>query len=265
MYCDEIKRVVKIKGYLGKEECVFLSRLTRRIVRQFEKKAVFCEIGSFYGKSTICIANVLRQEDKGLLYAIDWHFGSVEFKKSGDPCDGSSYEEYLKNLKEFGVEEKIVTIKEKSDKAPHLVPNNIHLLWIDGAHDYESVRSDYENYQAKIAEGGFLLFHDACWTRWAEPFQFIKDYVLDSDDYNLYAFLGNTMVFKKEKNKTPKILRYILRCLCSFVNGEKRSLFRRIISHLCFRMTSWYVLIFDNWKDKKIKTKQNLVIGQCAD
>ena len=63
-----------------------------------------------------------------------------------------------------------------SDAAADFVPRSIDLLHIDGAHDYDSVRTDYEVWRPLMAPGGVVLFHDTMvrgggfgvWKLWAE-------------------------------------------------------------------------------------------------
>jgi cephalosporin hydroxylase len=52
-------------------------------------------------------------------------------------------------------------IKKTFDEARMLIPNRaVDILHIDGAHDYESVKRDFDNYYRKVAKGGYILFHD---------------------------------------------------------------------------------------------------------
>ena len=38
---------------------------------------------------------------------------------------------------------------------------SIDLLHIDGSHEYEAVKSDFENWVPKVKKGGRILIHDA--------------------------------------------------------------------------------------------------------
>lgn len=39
---------------------------------------------------------------------------------------------------------------------------DVDFLFIDGGHDYETVRSDYQNYGPLVHEGGMIALHDVC-------------------------------------------------------------------------------------------------------
>ncbi len=60
--------------------------------------------------------------------------------------------------------------------APAFQPASIDLLHIDGQHDYDSVRADYELWAPRLSERGIILFHDigvrskgfGVWRLWEE-------------------------------------------------------------------------------------------------
>jgi len=195
-----LKSINDIRGKVNMRDCIFLHKVAEKVINEFGKNSLLCEIGSFCGKSTISIASALIKKKAGILYAIDWHKGSAEFPGYGTGNFKSSFDEYITNLKRFEVTERVVTIKSKSSEAINKVPDKIQFLWIDGSHSYQDVKADFENYHPKLVKGGYLLFHDACWTTWTEPFQLVSEKVLDNRDYNLYTLIGFTMVFKKEIN-----------------------------------------------------------------
>jgi len=157
---DTITGTKQIRGMLDPRECVFLNRLAEKVVIERGDKSVLCEIGSFCGKSTISIAKALVKHNAGILYAIDWHEGSPSFKGFGTKEYQSTYNEFINNLENFGVKEKVRVIKMRSEAAVHDVPDELNFLWIDGLHSYDGVKADFNNYSHKIVEGGYLLFHE---------------------------------------------------------------------------------------------------------
>lgn len=232
----------RIEGKISNKECFLLYKLAKKVTLRFGADTVLCEIGSFQGKSTVSIALALKENSHGILYAIDWHQGSHTFSGFAQGLYPSSYDKYMNNLQLFGVADRVITIKDKSKNSFDKVPDQIHFLWIDGSHDYEDVRLDYENYQNKLVIGGYLLFHDACWTTWTDPFRVISESILRNENYNLYALLGNTVVFKKEKNTRMEVTVSILRQLCCFVSGENRAFYKRLLSAFFLRMSSLHAL-----------------------
>ena len=51
-------------------------------------------------------------------------------------------------------------IKGKSEECFHLVPNDFDLIFVDGNHSRNAVILDTYNYEGKVANGGFLVYHD---------------------------------------------------------------------------------------------------------
>ena len=238
----------QIRGMLHARECIFLNRLAEKVVVESKEAAILCEIGSFCGKSTISIAKALAEHNAGILYAVDWHEGSPSLPGFGTKDYQPTYNEYLDNIEKFGVSDRIRTIKKKSEDSVSDIPQQIHFLWIDGLHSYNGVKADYSNYEGKLIEGGFLLFHDACWTTWVSPFQFIKDEVLNNKNYNFYAVVGNTIIFKKEDNNIGNLKKGLLCALCKFVSGENCPWYKKIVSFILFRLTTYYTSYFHNWR-----------------
>ncbi len=53
-----------------------------------------------------------------------------------------------------------IFIKETSEKAVSLIPNNLDFVYIDGNHNYEFVKKDISLYYKKLRKGGILAGHD---------------------------------------------------------------------------------------------------------
>ena len=57
-----------------------------------------------------------------------------------------------------------IFIKETSEKAVSLIPNNLDFVYIDGNHNYEFVKKDIVLYYKKLRKGGILAGHDFDYT-----------------------------------------------------------------------------------------------------
>ncbi|MDD5013953.1 MAG: class I SAM-dependent methyltransferase [Atribacterota bacterium] len=247
---NSVKNLNRIRGMLDIKEGIFLNRLAEKTVKRFGEDAILCEIGSFCGKSTVAIATALLKNKCGKLYAIDWHQGSLSHSNREHKSKNnlSTLEEFRTNIERFGVADKVITIKKKSQDSIEDVPEKIHFLFIDASHVYEDVKADYNNYQHKLVEGGYLLFHDACWTTHIGPLEVICESILDNKTYNLYALIGNTMIFRKEMNRISKFNRDALKYLCKLVSGEKRGFIKKVLSFILFRITTYYTFYLHNWE-----------------
>lgn len=103
------------------------------------------EIGTRNFQSTRTIVSALEEKKSGILTSID-----IRNHKS-------RLEQHLESYWEFveGDSSKIDTLEKVNKK-------EYDILLIDGSHEYEIAKSDYEMYSPLVKEKGFILLHDVC-------------------------------------------------------------------------------------------------------
>lgn len=134
---------------LGEAEWLFRSaRGRRRIV----------EIGSFRGKSAVFLA--LGSADVGgRVLCIDPHmnFAGAERERYGQ----ADHEALVAAVRRHGVDERVTPIVRTSEEARAEYDGApIDLLWVDGDHNYEPARRDFEMWAPLVAVGGIIAGHD---------------------------------------------------------------------------------------------------------
>lgn len=106
------------------------------------------EIGSYCGRSTICMAQTAES-----VSAVD------PFDGRGTPHPKGTYELFRANLKRYGVS--AATIIGTASELLHPKMEAVcDLVFIDGAHDYDSVRADIRVAEHVLRPGGLIAFHD---------------------------------------------------------------------------------------------------------
>lgn len=105
------------------------------------------EIGSYCGKSTICLAQSARS-----VVAVDPHDGS------GTPKPRDTWMEFNANLDHYGVA--AIVIPWRGRMADLYPDGTVDLVFIDGAHDLDSVRQDIESARRFLKPDGLIAFHD---------------------------------------------------------------------------------------------------------
>jgi len=90
------------------------------------------------------------------LYLIDPYLNYDEYKLSHDFNQCSLGTKKL--LRCF--DEKVVFIREMSEDAAGMTPDNLDFVYIDGNHEYEFVKNDIQLYYPKIKPGGVIGGHD---------------------------------------------------------------------------------------------------------
>jgi predicted O-methyltransferase YrrM len=112
------------------------------------------EIGSYCGRSTVCLAQSAESVD-----SVDPHDGR------GTAVQVNTYDRFLENMQRYGVDAKVtahVSTARDYCRRPEILghADQFDLIFIDGAHDYASVQSDIEDAMLVLADDGLLAFHD---------------------------------------------------------------------------------------------------------
>lgn len=117
------------------------------------------EIGSARGLSACMIGKALKENGFGKLYAIDPHVQT----NWNDTNSIDTYGLMRANLARFGVQNYVEIIREFSSTVARDWHDPIDLLFIDGDHSYEGVKSDWEGFSRHIKPFGLVVFHDTTW------------------------------------------------------------------------------------------------------
>jgi len=151
-----IKEISKnIPGWLSDAQGEFLYNTAKKCIG----KGVIVEIGSWEGKSTVWLAKGSKAGSNAKIYAVDPHTGSSEHKKRYGVV--WTFEEFKKNIKRANVEDIVVPIvKTSEDAARDWDEKPIELLWIDGSHEYEMVKLDFDLWFPYLIEEGIIAVHD---------------------------------------------------------------------------------------------------------
>ncbi len=122
---------------------------------QASKHERIVEVGSFLGRSTRAMAD----NTSGWVLAFDDWYGPRDIDMD---CRDRIYEVFRKNMNGL-VESHKVYILQGDHGNTSIIPIGIHpdMVFIDGAHDYESVKRDLLIWKAKLEPDGLLCGHDA--------------------------------------------------------------------------------------------------------
>lgn len=157
--------VDQIKGFLDPEEGQRLYEMAALAV----SLGPCLEIGSYCGKSAIYLGAACREKG-AILFSIDHHRGSEEQQPGEEYFDPSlfdvrsfsvdTFRHFRRTLAMADLESTVVPIVAPSAVAARSWATPLALLFIDGGHAYETVKTDYECWVPHIMPGGYLLIHD---------------------------------------------------------------------------------------------------------
>ncbi len=154
-----LDRMRPIMGWFTEHEARLLLDTAERALHETSEDCAVVEIGSYYGRSTVLLASAVQDlRPAGRLTAIDPHDGLISMSGQDDERGPSTYEAFCRSLRAAGVRDVVEVVRQRSVAVVWGEP--IGLLFIDGLHDYDSVRADFEHFREWVAPGGFVAFHD---------------------------------------------------------------------------------------------------------
>lgn len=161
---DDLARDLEgVDGWLLAEEACALHLAARRVPTG-GAAPLLVEIGSWKGRSTIALARGLeaRATPAGEVRAIDPHTGSREHHELWGEVD--TYADFLANLDRAGVRDRVRPMRMTSREARREHDGGpVHVLFIDGSHEYEDVRGDMDDWLPLLARGAVVGFNDVLW------------------------------------------------------------------------------------------------------
>jgi MMP 1-O-methyltransferase len=154
-----------VKGFLDPAE----GRALYDVALDASRRGVCLEIGSYCGKSAVYIGSACR-ENGAVCYSIDHHHGSEEHQPGEAYFDPVLFDFrtfrmdtlpiFRQTLALAGLEETVVPIVSPSRVVARNWTMPLSLVFIDGGHTFEAVRSDYDCWAGHIMQGGYLVIHD---------------------------------------------------------------------------------------------------------
>lgn len=120
------------------------------------------EVGSWLGLSTRFMA--MRMPKGSKLYAVDTWLGSpAEEVHMKDPRLPYLYQLFLSNVKHAGLTEIIVPVRMDSVEASKALNVQADLIYVDAAHDADSVYRDIMAWYPHLRKGGIFCGDDWGW------------------------------------------------------------------------------------------------------
>lgn len=185
-----------IDGWLSMHEGFFLYEA----VKNRKGKGEVVEIGSWKGKSTICLAAGLRSLKKGKLFAIDPHKGQYT-KNNHIGKKSPTFKKFQENVRKAGLLSFVNPIIATSQKAAKDWEKPIRLLFIDGLHDYKNTKLDFSSWSPFLKTNGIVALHDA-FCGHDGPERVVQEELLSSDLWSNIGVVGSIIFAEKKKATT---------------------------------------------------------------
>jgi predicted O-methyltransferase YrrM len=166
----------------------------KKCVSTADVNAHFIEVGSFKGKSSAFMAVEIINSGKKIKFeCIDsWEDAWMGSTGICEEYPGQiTFEEFEKNMSAIKNKLNFSYIRQRSKEAAKLyADSSLDMVFIDGAHDYDSIKSDILSWLPKIKTGGILSGDD-----WNSPdVQFaVKDNLPEVTTFNHRIWMINKL------------------------------------------------------------------------
>lgn len=139
------------------------------------------EIGTLFGRSAIALAVAVKSRPGGgRVFAVDPH----------ELC---SEEIFRKNVSDRELDDIIEPVLLRSDAARGIVTDDsVHVMFIDGAHDYESVLKDLDDWLPALADNSVVALND---THWPGVHRAVRERLLDGSPFYNPRLVRSTLFF----------------------------------------------------------------------
>lgn len=159
-----------IQGWLAPSEAALLFELAQGCTGA----GCIVEIGSYAGKSTVCLAWGSKLGAGATIYAVDPHIGSQEHQAQRQ--GGTSTLPSLRgNLDRAGVADLVEICPITSTEAALVLDGPVEMAFIDG--DHQRAGRDWDMWYPKLIPNGILAIHDSVGGGWPQVERDVQDRV----------------------------------------------------------------------------------------
>lgn len=170
------------------------------LAKNCKGNGVIVEIGSWKGKSTICLSKGSKRGKQVKIYAIDPHTGDSNQKKRYGKV--WTFEEFKLNINNVKDNDIVIPIVKNSEEAARDFNEPVSLVFVDGAHEYDLVKLDFDLWFPKVIDGGIMAFHDTTWR--AGPKKMTEELVYKSKYFRNVGFADTITFAEKVKHNSIK-------------------------------------------------------------
>jgi predicted O-methyltransferase YrrM len=152
---EMLSRFATVPGMVPLREGLFLYSLAYAA----GSRGDIVEIGSWQGRSTAFLAQACDDTDNGVVHAIDTFRGNPGKEGLYAVSSGDIEAGFRANIERMGLAHRVVVHPKTAALARSEVKGPLRMLFIDGEHTHEAVKSDLA-YADLLAPGGLVVFDD---------------------------------------------------------------------------------------------------------
>ena len=172
-------------------------RLLYRLAADADLNGCIVEIGSWHGRSTIWLAAGAKAGRGARVVAIDPHTGT-HLRAAGETT-----ELVLRaNLEQAGVGDQTELVAATSEETAAEWSRPISLLWIDGDHEYESVKRDFVLWEPHLLPDAVVALHDTF--VWPGPERVVHEFLIKTGRFTSFVHADTTTAARRCERLRPR-------------------------------------------------------------
>jgi predicted O-methyltransferase YrrM len=184
---EDVERIAAgVEGWLGPRE----GRLLCRLAAEADPAGCIVEIGSWHGRSTIWLAAGAKAGRGARVVAIDPHTGT-HLRAEGE----TTADVLRENIARAGLRDQTEIVVATSEQTAAGWSRPISLLWIDGDHEYESVRRDLRLWEKHLLPDAVVALHDTF--VWPGPERVVRELLIKPGRFTSFAHAETTTAARR--------------------------------------------------------------------
>ncbi len=169
----------------------------------------FLEVGSYRGKSASYLGPVARQLGT-VLFCVDHHRGpTAEVKPIGwdgqipevaDEAVTDTLPTFRQTILDAELEETVIAVIGSSSVVADYWSRPLSLLFLNGSHNEDELRSDFEGWVSQVAIGGLLIIHGVSIDPEegeSAPYKHLYSPVLEMGEYEEIKAVGSLRILRR--------------------------------------------------------------------
>ena len=157
------------------------------------EKGAIVEVGSFKGLGTCYLGLGSKSAGREKVYAVD------SFAEAGMSDSATYFDDFMANVKKAGLSMQVRPVPKTSVEAAKEWDKEIRLLFLDGEHTYDAVKTDFTLWSKHVVPNGIIAFHDAQSKDHPEVGKFVGELLENKETYKRVFAIDTTVFVLKVK------------------------------------------------------------------
>lgn len=171
----------------------------------------FLEVGSYRGKSASYLGPVARQLGT-VLFCVDHHRSpnsdpdSSDTLVAADDAVADTLPKFRQAIQEAELEDTVIAVIGKSATVAQYWSRDLSLLFLNGSHDEDELRSDFDGWVSRVAVGGLAIIHGVATDPdegSTAPYEHLYLPVVRSGEYKEVKAVGSLRILRRVEVVTP--------------------------------------------------------------